>query len=119
MSKHDPKVTLRQMAESARQAQELCARNTLPEILLDWQKRLAFERVMEVLGEATKRLPSELISRYQAVDWRGLAGMRDHISHGYDGVDYDILWQAVERRVPGLLAAVEQMLQDLEGASGR
>ncbi|MDD5261186.1 MAG: hypothetical protein PHD76_04985 [Methylacidiphilales bacterium] len=51
MSRHDPKITLRQVADHARQAQELCAQNKLPQILADWQKRAAFERVMEVLGK--------------------------------------------------------------------
>ncbi len=68
---------------------------------------------MEVLGEAVKRLPSELTARYPAVDWRGIAGMRDRVSHGYDTIDYDLLWQAVETRVPGLLVTIEQILKDL------
>ncbi|MBI2190667.1 MAG: DUF86 domain-containing protein [Planctomycetes bacterium] len=105
------------MADNARRAQELCAANTLPEILADWQKRAAFERVMEVLGEAVKRLPRELTARYAAVDWRGIAGMRDRVSHGYDAIDYDVLWHAVQRNVPGLLATVDRMLKDVEEGS--
>ena len=114
MSRRDPKVTLRQLTEHARHAQELCKANSLPELLIDWQKRAAFERVMEVLGEAVKRLPPELTTKYPAVDWRGIAGMRDRVSHGYDAIDYGLLWQAVETGVPGLLATVEQMLMDLD-----
>jgi uncharacterized protein with HEPN domain len=107
-------VTLRQLAEHARHAQELCAQNTYAEILTDWQKRAAFERVMEIIGEAVKRLPPELTSKYPAVDWRGIAGMRDCVSHGYDAIDYGLLWQSVETRVPGLLFTVEQMLRELD-----
>lgn len=114
MSRHDPKVTLRQVTDHARHAQELCAQNTFAGILTDWQKRAAFERTMEVLGEAVKRLPPELTARYPAVDWRGIAGMRDRVSHGYDTIDYGLLWQAVETRVPGLLVTIEQMLKDLD-----
>ena len=114
MSRHDPKVTLRQVADHARRAQELCTQNTLPGMLTDWQKRAAFERIMEVLGEAVKRLPPELTARYPAVDWRGIAGMRDRVSHGYDGIDYATLWDTVRDDLPGLLATVEQMLQDLD-----
>ena len=68
MSRHDPKITLRQIADYARRAQELCAQNELPAILTDWHKRLAFERVMEILGEAVKRLPPDL-DIHRA--WRG------------------------------------------------
>ena len=113
MSRHDPKVTLRQVADHARRAQELCTKNTYDQLLADWQKRAAFERVMEVLGEAVKRLPPDLTARYPAVDWRGIAGMRDRVSHGYDAIDYGLLWQAVEKLVPGLLATVEDMLNHL------
>jgi hypothetical protein len=42
------------LAEHARHAQELCAENSYTEILTDWQKRAAFERVMEIPGEASK-----------------------------------------------------------------
>jgi len=117
MSRHDPRVTLRQLAENARHAQDLCKANSLPEILTDWQKRAAFERVMEVLGEAVKRLPPELTAQYPMVDWRGIAGMRDRVSHGYDAIDHGLLWQAVELRVPGLLTTVEQMLKDLDAST--
>jgi uncharacterized protein with HEPN domain len=113
MSRHDPEITLSQIAENARRAVELCAQNPLSEIVSDWQKCLAFERAMEIIGEAAKRLPPELTTRYSDVDWRGIAGMRDRVSHGYDSVDYDLLWQAVKNQMPGLLAAVEKMLRDL------
>jgi uncharacterized protein with HEPN domain len=116
MSKHDPKVTLRQLADYARLAQELCAHNELPRIVTDWQKRAAFERVMEVLGEAVNRLPPELYQRYPAVQWKLIAGMRDRVSHGYDGIDYGILWDTVQQDIPHRLATVEQMLDDLGSA---
>lgn len=113
MSKRDTKVTLLQILEQGQRAQELCSA-TLPQIMSDWQKCAAFERVMEVLGEAVKRLPSDLTARYPAVDWRGIAGMRDRVSHGYDAIDYELLWNAVKTCVPELITTVERMLQDLE-----
>lgn len=113
MSRHDPKTTLRQITEHARRAQELCTQNELPAILADWQKRAAFERVMEVIGEAVKRLPLDLCQRYPAVPWKLIAGMRDRVSHGYDGIDYATLRDTVHEDLPGLLATIEQMLKDL------
>ena len=114
MSTHDPRVTLLQIADYARYAQSLCTDKTQEQLKSDWRDAFAFERVMEVLGEAVKRLPNELRARYPAVDWRGIAGMRDRVSHGYDTVDYEVLWHAVRTRVPALLTTVEQMLRDLD-----
>ena len=119
MSKHDAKVTLRQIADFARQARAICAGKTLPGLYADWQALLAFERAMEILGEAVKRLPAELRDRYPVVQWKLMAGMRDRLSHGYDEIRHDVLWNAVQLELPPLLATVEQMLRDLEHESGK
>jgi uncharacterized protein with HEPN domain len=97
------------LAESLR-AQELCAQNELPAILTDWQKRLAFERVMEVLGEAVKRLPPDLCQLYPAVPWKLIAGMRDRVSRGYDALDYAILWDTAPDDLPKLIVQIEAYL---------
>jgi uncharacterized protein with HEPN domain len=114
MSRHDPKVTLRQIVEHTGRIQELCATYALPELLKDWKLTGAFEREMQVLGEAVKRLPGDLTARYPKIPWKQIAGTRDRISHGYDETDYNILWDAAKNDVPPLIATVRQMLTDLE-----
>jgi uncharacterized protein with HEPN domain len=86
----------------------------LPAILTDWHKRLALERVLEILGEAVKRLPTDLRQNYPGAPWKLIAGMRDRVSHGYDGIDYSILWDTVRDDLPAVRATVGQMLKDLE-----
>jgi hypothetical protein len=56
MSKHDPRVTLRQILQHAQQAGELCSGKTLSEILSNWQTRLAFERVPGLLTTVEQML---------------------------------------------------------------
>ena len=83
-------------------------------MLTDWQAAAALERFIEIVGEAVKRLPMELRDRYPGVPWKEITGTRDHLSHGYDDVDHQVLWNAVKNDVPVLLATVERMLEDLE-----
>ena len=56
--------------------------------------------------------------RDRRVPWRLVAGMRDKISHGYDTVDYQLLWDAVKNDLPTLSATADTMLRELDKASG-
>ncbi len=97
-----------------RRLQMICVDKTLDQLLADWQATAALERFIEILGEGVKRLPMELRARHPAVPWKEIAGTRDHLSHGYDDVDYQVLWDAVQKDVPAMLATIEQMLNDLD-----
>lgn len=61
----------------------------------DFRINFAVVRALEIIGEAVKRLPEELCQRYPVVPWKGMAGMRDRIIHGYDNVDLQIVWGVV------------------------
>jgi uncharacterized protein with HEPN domain len=74
MSRHNPRVTLRQIQEAGGRLQSLCAGETLVDLLDDWQATAALERFIEVLGEAVKRLPLELRARYPVVPWKEITG---------------------------------------------
>ena len=113
MSSHDPRVTLRQLQNAARRLQEICAGRTLEGLLADWMATVAAERFFEIVGEAVKRLPMDLRERYPAVPWKEIAGTRDRLSHGYDDINYEVLWDAVQNDVPLLLRTTERMLEDL------
>jgi uncharacterized protein with HEPN domain len=117
MSERDHRITLRQISEYIEHAQVLCAGKSAAEIEEDWRVALAFERAMEVIGEAVKRLPEDLKTRYPQVPWRLVAGMRDKLSHGYDSVDYQLLWDAVQNDLPSLQVTVERMLSEMKNSS--
>jgi uncharacterized protein with HEPN domain len=68
-------------------------------------------RNIEVIGEAAKNLPDDVIARAPEVEWRKIRGMRDILAHGYFGLDTKVVWStattkldALERAVRGLLA---------------
>ena len=78
--------------------------------LHDETLKRAFVRSLEIIGEAVKQLPNDIKQRYSHLEWRAMAGMRDRLIHGYFGVDYDIVWDAVSNKIPALQREVEHIL---------
>lgn len=65
-------------------------------------------RNLEIIGEAVKNLPEDARSRAPGIEWKKIAGLRDVIAHGDFGIDDEILWDIVARKIPELLAAMER-----------
>ncbi|AGA25216.1 HepT-like ribonuclease domain-containing protein [Singulisphaera acidiphila] len=64
-------------------------------------------RNIEIIGEATKNLPDDVRAQMPGIEWKKIAGMRDWLSHVYYRVDPDIVWDAVETKVPELLRTLQ------------
>lgn len=87
---------------------------TMEKFLRDETRKRAFVRSLEVTGEATKNLPDAVRERYDEIDWREMAGMRDRLIHGYFGVDYEIVWDVVTSRLNDLRDQVQSRLDQAE-----
>jgi uncharacterized protein with HEPN domain len=102
MPGRDPLVTLRQIAQYAEEARMLGAEGSRERLERDWKYQRAAERVVELIGEAAKRLPEALRDRHPEAPWRAIIAMRNRLIHGYDGVDYEIVWDVLANHAPAL-----------------
>jgi uncharacterized protein with HEPN domain len=67
---------------------------------------------LEVIGEAIKKVPSKIRSKYPEVEWKRIAGLRDILIHEYFGIDMDIIWDIVQNKLPELEKQINQILSE-------
>jgi len=84
---------------------------TFDAFVADGTLRRAFVRSLEIIGEAAKKVPDVFRAGYPDIEWRAMAGMRDRLIHGYFGVDYEIVWDVVQNRIPELRRQIATILE--------
>ena len=76
----------------------------------------AVVRNLEIIGEATSRLPDEFKEKYSEIEWYKVVGLRHRIVHEYFGIDLEIIWQILQKDLPELRQKFNRIMGD-EGAS--
>ncbi|MCB0219295.1 MAG: DUF86 domain-containing protein [Chrysiogenetes bacterium] len=102
------------MRDHAREAIEFTKGKTLPEVQSDRMLSLALTRLLEIVGEAATRIPEEMRAKYPGIPWPQIVGLRNRLIHGYDSIDYEILWEILHVDLPPLISQLEEILTSLK-----
>ncbi len=112
MSRRDPLVAVQQMRDHGKEALELSEGRSRADLDLDRMFELALTRLMEVLGEAARRVPDEFRARYPHVPWRQTTDLRNVLIHDYDTVDFDALWLIIREHLPPLVPQLQAIIDE-------
>ena len=110
MSKRDPLLRLRHMRDFSRKAMTLVQGKSRSDLEEDETLRLAVTHLVELVGEAASQVPASERNRFPNIQWPKIISMRNRLIHGYDYIDYDILWDAITANLPQLVDQLEAIL---------
>jgi uncharacterized protein with HEPN domain len=115
MAKSSPVARLTDIIEAIELIQSEMADVTLDAFEADRRKRWLVERGIEIISEASRRLPAAMKTRHPEIPWPKVAGIGNVLRHEYEDVAHDVLWHVVHDNLPPLkivcleeLAAVQQ-----------
>ena len=79
--------------------------------LNDETLKRAVVRSLEIIGEASKKIPADFKIKWDKVKWKDMAGMRDRLIHDYMGVNYSIVWDVIKNKIPELCEEVVRVVE--------
>lgn len=103
---------MRHMLDHAREAVSLTQGKTGADLDRDRLLNLALVRLCEIIGEAASKVPPEARQRHADVPWRQVTAVWNRLIHGYDSVDFDILWMILTGDLPSLIQSLERIIDN-------
>ena len=113
MRQSDPRPWLQDMLEAIEGVRRAVGSMSLEAYVASWTTRRAAERAIEIISEASRRLPAAMKARYPDVPWPAIAAIGNVLRHEYHAIEPDALWRIATQDVRPLAAAVDALLAEV------
>ena len=78
----------------------------------------AIIRNFEIIGEASKNIPTEIQNKYPEIPWKKMYGLRNLIAHEYFGIDYEMIWEIAKNNLPQNLIDLKLIIETEKAQGG-
>jgi uncharacterized protein with HEPN domain len=109
-----PKGALQDIARHIDLAMEFSAGLAYEAFLDDTRTVFAVIRCLEIISEASRRLPEELKARHPSIPWKDIAGAGNVYRHDYEDVTANLVWDTVTLALPPLRVVIEREIDRLD-----
>jgi uncharacterized protein with HEPN domain len=106
MPSRDPAQRLRDILENVDVVGVFTSGIDFESFCKDRKTLYAVIRALEIISEASRRLPDELKDRWPDIDWPGIAAAGNVFRHEYEGLDESQIWHTVQHDLGPLRQAV-------------
>lgn len=103
----DYRLYLFDILECCEKAREYTAGQSFEDFSEDKKTTDAVVRNLEIIGEAVKNIPSDLLETQPNIEWKQIARFRDNVIHLYFGVNLTIIWDILQNKLGDLETAVK------------
>ena len=112
--KRDRRLYLQDIWDSILAIEEYTGDLTEDGFLSNRQAQDAVVRRLEIIGEAVKNLDAGYKDAHPQIPWKGIAGARDIIAHGYFGVRLERIWDIARKDIPRLKEQFAELMEEEE-----
>ncbi len=101
---------LEDIAGEIRKVAQFIKEFSFEQFRVDEKTVYAVIRAIEIIGEASKKVPDEIKQNQPSVPWREISGMRDKLVHDYSGVNLTIVWKTATEDLPEIEPLILELL---------
>jgi len=99
------------MLDAARKAHSFLSDRSWQDFANDERLSLSVIHLLEIVGEAAKRVSEEFRRAHPEIPWAEAARTRDRLAHGYMSVDLQVVWGIVTKDLPPLISRLEELVE--------
>jgi uncharacterized protein with HEPN domain len=108
----DDLVYVGHMLDMARKALELAGGKSRENFERDEPLALALTHLLQVIGEAARKVSKRFTEEHVEIPWRAIVGMRHRVVHDYLYVDRDMVWDVVTTDLEPLISELSKLLPE-------
>jgi uncharacterized protein with HEPN domain len=106
----DSALYLEDILEAIRKIRKYVSPLTFDNFCQDEKTVDAVVRNLEIIGEASKKLPDDLKNLHPEIEWRKITAIRNIVVHQYFGIDNHIIWDVVSTKLDSLFEAATDLI---------
>ncbi len=109
--RRDNIVYIRHILDAAGKALAFAKNRTRKDMDTDEMLSLSLVRLLEIVGEASVGVSLDYREKHPQIPWGKMVALRNRLIHGYFDINHDIVWDTVQKDLPPLIKALENLVE--------